>query len=136
MKVQVQVTDEVHEAYAAEAGRRKVAPATLMAMVLSRYEHTITDDRYLLLRPEVVRELEQVTGRHLTSPGQLLDAVKGAASINIGNIRVEATQGQLNELARRAELLGRKPEELVEETYRQIAKFFWDASELAGQRGW
>lgn len=131
MKFTIQTTDDVYDAYSAQADDmgahgQTVTPEELMADRLTRFAAVAPGDRIIVIDPKSRQELETVlSGGSLLSAEDLINKVKMVISISIGDIRLDFTPGQMRELQNIARRNGRTVETVVKDTVtRMSAQFF------------
>lgn len=125
MKLEIQIDDDVYKEYQRQAGRRRTSVAALLAEQVARFKDFNTTDRVFVVTPPVRERLEEIFARQLQGDAALVELVERLASIKLGEVRVEATPQQLEELQRYAEKSGKTFEEVCQERFREVAKGFF-----------
>lgn len=112
---------------AADAADRATTPEQLIARQLQRFGDFPVTVRTVLVAGDDLEALETTLGGGQVKDGaDLLKKVHQWAGITIGNIRVDFSPAQLDEIAHRAEKQGKDPQTIVDDIVRQIAEqFFW-----------
>lgn len=136
MKLQIQIPDEVYETYAREAGRARRAPAALIQEVIEKFASCNPADRYLVVGPKLRERLEEIYHRQLNSQDDLLEAAERQAAIFLGTLRIDASPQQLEESARLAEAQGKTLEQYLLERYKEVSRFFFNASVELDVKHW
>lgn len=133
MKIQLQVSEETWEAYSSHADRihgltgQTVSPESLMADQLGRFAHVIPSDRIVVLEPTTRQRLEEILqGGGLVNAHDLLSKVQRLADLQIGEIRIDFTPGQWEELKNLARRNSRQLVEVVEATVRGMESIFFN----------
>lgn len=132
MKFRMQTEDQTYEAYErmaeelqAQAGKSATAEE-LMAHQLERFRSVHPADRVVLVDPRNRDRLEQIlSGGTLRDAEDLVAKVQKLASLEIGEIRVDWTPGQLRELQEYARRNRKTLQEVVKATVERMgAQFF------------
>lgn len=124
----VQLSDDLFASYerlALESGA--ISPKAVIEAQLARYADVDPRDRAILVRGEARDALEAILGGgHLTDAADLVAKVQRLADIQIGQIRVRFTPGQLEELKSRAERNGISVAEETRRIVRDMEAMFFD----------
>lgn len=99
MRVMLTVDDEVFERYkdnAKQAGNLK--PEQIMTNYISKMAHVDFNSRFLLLNTEQTKRIESLLGIHATSAADLVEKLSTLASIQIGDMKLELSVGELAEI--------------------------------------
>lgn len=133
MKLQIQIPESTWEAYAIHAEKihgltnQTVSPEALMADQLARFAHVIPSDRIIVLEPASRARLEEILqGGGLADAKDLVAKVQNLASLEIGNVRVDFTPGQWEELRNLARRNARQLSDVVEATVRGMDSIFFN----------
>ena len=82
--------------------------------------------RCVVVHGAVLQRLEEILGSgSILNHEDLSQKVQRLAGITYGNIRMDFSPGQLEEIAGRAERLGLEPEELIRRTVRKMEELFF-----------
>lgn len=125
MKLEIQIDDDVYKTYQRNAGRRKLSVGALMVEQLARFQDFNTTDRVFVVGPQARARLEEIFSRQLQDDRALVELVERLADIKVGEVRVEATPQQLEELRRLADKSGKTFEDACQERFREVAKGFF-----------
>jgi hypothetical protein len=98
----------------------------LVQGLLARTIHVPLRDRAVILYGESRERLEQVAGRPLQTPADVVQLVDRLAALDFGHIRLTLTTKHLEELARRAEKRGVSVPDLVAEIAAELEPQFFD----------
>jgi hypothetical protein len=97
-----EVPDDLVDQYATYSTPQRPVQVGMVKQ-LTRFAPLHPDRRVLVLDRDVLKRLETILGgAHLQTSGQLLGAVEALASLHIGEVRVDFTPRQLDEITRRA----------------------------------
>jgi hypothetical protein len=117
MKLTLSIPDDLYEEYQGEAMRSRIGVTTLLVDRLLRFKGAKTQDRTVLIEtPERVR-LETLLGYgSLLSGPDLVEKVQRLADCHIGEIRVDFSPAEWQEIAQRAMRRGISVQEEVSQT--------------------
>lgn len=128
----IQLDDAVALKYQTAASHAHLPLATFLTRQLARFADTPVTQRSLVLTGDLLEQVDRTLGLGSTAdPEALLAAIRSWAGITIGDIRIDFTQGQLDEIARRAEKQGKSPTAIVEDIVQQMAWNFFDEAVVA-----
>lgn len=128
--MKITIPDDLAETYQVMADEAHLPLETVISRQLLRYAFYPPSDRVIILDGAIREQIEQILGPGLLLNAQdLLDKVRRWAGITIGDVRLDFTPGQLEEIAARAERLGITPEEEVRRIVRRMEEqFFWSVT--------
>jgi len=119
VKLTIQITDDTYERYAAHAATTpgSASAEEMMAAQLARFEEVRPSDRIVVVDSRHRARLEDLlpSGGSLKDAADLVNRVDRLARIEIGEVKVPFTVGELEELSYRARHQGRKHADLIEE---------------------
>lgn len=133
MKLQIQIPDAVYDAYANRATEmsaqgKPITPEEVIADTLDRFSSVSPTDRAIVVGAANRQRLEKVlSGGSLFDGNDLTMKVEALAKLEIGEVRLEFTPGQLKQLANVARRNGKTVEEVTRETVKQLEWQFFDA---------
>jgi hypothetical protein len=136
VKLQIQIPDEVYEIYQREAGRARRSPLALIQETLEKFATCSPVDRYLVVGPKIRERLEEIYHRQLNSQEDLLEAAERQAAIFLGTLRIDASPQQLEEAQNLATRQGITLEAYLQQRYKEVARFFFNASSELDVRHW
>lgn len=136
MRVFITIEDSTYDQFIHRAeelqarGTLPVKVEDLMSETLAKFAHINPGDRPLVIGPAVRAKLEDaLSGGSLLSDTDLLAKVSRLARIDFGNIHLDFTPGQLEELKHFADRQGKSVEEICRSTIRKMEEqFFWRLS--------
>ncbi len=119
----IQIDDAVVKKYLPEADRAKIPVEKLLARVLTKFADIPVNQRVVGLTGEHLEEVERLLGLGSTQNATtLMAAIRAWAGITLGDIRLDFSPAQLEELALRAEKQGKPTKDLVEDLVQQICR--------------
>lgn len=126
----VQLDDAVCARYQAHAEAARIPLQKLLERQLARFASTPITQQVLALSGEQLQAIDQLLGiGSTTSPDALLTAIRAYAGITIGDVRLDFSPAQLDEIALRAHKQGKAPEDIVRDIVNQMAhNFFMEAT--------
>jgi hypothetical protein len=125
VKITLQLDDDLYAAYASEAGKRKVSVQALLGERLEKFREAT--DRALVVTEQDRRKLEALFGKAISGVPKLLEIAERWARVTIGDVHVEATPAQLEELARQAAREGKPVQKVAEERFLKVARNYFSA---------
>lgn len=133
MIVRLQIPDDVFETYEKmatathEASGRTVQATDLMVAQLDRFRGIPATDRVVVIDSRTRAALEAILhGGSLRDSADLLAKVQRLGAIKIGEVRLDFSPGQLEELKHIANRNRRQVKDVVLETVRRIENQFFD----------
>jgi len=128
----IQLDDAVALRYQRAADTARVPLDKFLARQLARFADTPVTERCLVLAGPQIEALDRLLGfGACRDTAMLLSAIATWAGITIGDVRINFTQGQLDEIARRAERQGKSPTAIVQDIVDQMAWRFFDEAVVA-----
>lgn len=132
MKTTIQLPDDVYDAYTSAAEGmaglgHPLSPEEIMVDRLTRFKDVSPSDRVVVVDPKVRNRLEQILGGgSLKDAEDLLQKVEGLADIQIGEIRVEFSPGELKQMKHWANRQGKAVDYIVKDIVTRIKLTIFD----------
>lgn len=126
----VSLPDRLYQKLSALA-TAKVPVERLIARQLERFGEVPPTERMVVLSGQALQDLEHVLGGGpLKSGDDLLARIHQRAGVTLGDIRLQFSQAQLEEIQTRAAKTGRSAQELLEDLVEQVGRdLFWASGE-------
>lgn len=134
MKVTITIPDDVYDSYLGHAekvqgtsGKHVVSTEHLIESQISRFQHVSPADRVIVVDSQSRERLETILqGGALRDSKDLVKRVELLASLEIGQVRVDFTPAQWEELKNRAIRNNRTVQQIAEATVMDMEPIFFD----------
>ena len=111
MILTLKVTDELYE----EIGKLNPAnPRHAAEMLLARYASNGYSAKSVILSTKDLAEVQKIVGQ-VDDPASLIKALKKLASVAIGDVEVELSEGQMSRIKSNAKYYDRKVEDFAKQ---------------------
>ena len=118
----LEVSADFYNAVSAAASSRGLSLSKLVTDLLPRILHLAPSDVWFVVDPVTRLELQKILGGGMiTAPEKLLARVRAMSSIKMGTVYLHPTEGQLQELVRRAKANGREPSSELKRAFEEVA---------------
>lgn len=132
MRLTISISDDLFDTYATRAAKVNersgvvVTPEELIVTQLEKFAGIDPAERTLIIPAVERRQLEEILhGGHLQSADDLVKKVDKLARLEIGEVRLDFTPGQLSELRRYASRNRKTFEQVMQETVTAIGTQFF-----------
>ena len=130
----ISIDDKLYARYKEAADSVKFPGGTeaLIVRQLARMSDYAASARLIILDKAPLQQIEvALGGGSLRSADDLVERIKAYASISLGGVRMDLSPAQLEEVAYRAQKLGKAPDEMLKEMVQQIEGLVFHTGEAS-----
>ena len=119
----LEVTADLFNTLSATAEQRSLSMSKLIADLLPRVLPFSPSDVWFIVDPVTRLELQKILGGGMiTTPERLLARVQAMSAVKIGMVTLNPTEGQLQELLRRARANGKPPDAELKRAFEEVGR--------------
>jgi len=126
MKLEIQIPDELYARYELQARARSISVKREIQERLDHFIDAPATDRVILVRTTARQQLEKILNCSLLDDTDLASRVDRLAHLEIGEVHVDFTPGQLQEMAVRARKNARSFKEELAMSVRSVQSLVFD----------